>query len=203
MSVKVSGRCGSRKRFTWVSYVTNCNTHVEAETAPVLGVMVSALNIVGANRLSIMGMVTYRSRIPPLTATMHSKTIHHSSQILFRLSSAILTLLVIPAQAIKRTVGPADDPRFQNASRACNGSDPKSFEFGTCSILISCVYENLSEALKSSLGSGTSIAALLPTILALIGEYNSSLYPLYRFFSISTISILKVSRMKLVFPCLY
>ncbi|KAF2815757.1 uncharacterized protein BDZ99DRAFT_514403 [Mytilinidion resinicola] len=97
------------------------------------------------------------------------KTVHFSSQILFQLSLAILTL-ILPAQALKRTVGPADDPRFQNASRICDGSDPKMFQFGTCSVLISCIFNNLDEAFKASLGTGTSIAALLPTILALIGS---------------------------------
>lgn len=93
------------------------------------------------------------------------------------LSQLCLTFLILinPVQGISRTVGPADDLRFQNASSRCSGSDPKSFEFGTCSLLITCVYENLPEALKASLGSGTSIAALLPTILALIGEFHSSL----------------------------
>jgi len=95
---------------------------------------------------------------------------HESLGIFWQLYAAIVSLLVLPAQAFKRTVGPPDDPRFEQASKVCNGSDPASFKFGTCSVLISCVFNNLSEALKASLSSGTSIAALLPTILALIGK---------------------------------
>lgn len=109
--------------------------------------------------------------------------------------SLTILALVIPAQTIKRTVGPATDPRFQNASRICNGSDPRVFEFRTCSLLIDCVYDNLTEAFKASLSSGTSIAALLPTILVLIGEPSQC-------FSTSTISLIRVGRTRLVSPTL-
>lgn len=50
---------------------------------------------------------------------------------------------------------------------------PSSREFGGCSILISCIMENIEEAFKASLGVGTSIVSLLPTILALIGKLFS------------------------------
>jgi hypothetical protein len=90
-----------------------------------------------------------------------------------------LAAFATPARAIKRTIGPPKDYRFQNASRICDGSDPKAFQFRTCSLMIDCVYENLTEAFKSSLSSGTSIAALLPTILALIGKPDA--IPLYIF----------------------
>ncbi|KAI9784561.1 MAG: hypothetical protein M1839_001783 [Geoglossum umbratile] len=82
--------------------------------------------------------------------------------------SAVL-FLIFPSQALNRTVGPPDDYRFVGVSKIRGGSNPANFEFRKCSVLIDCVYEHLSEALKASLSSGTSIAALLPTILALIG----------------------------------
>lgn len=59
-------------------------------------------------------------------------------------------------------------------SKICHGDDPKVFRFRACSHLFSCVYENFSEAMKASLSSGTSIAALLPTMLALIGRFAFS-----------------------------
>jgi hypothetical protein len=97
---------------------------------------------------------------------------------LFRLFLAIISF-VVPVQAIRRTVGPQDDHRFVNASRICHGDDPSVFEFRNCSILINCVYENFSESFKAGLSSATSIAALLPTILALIGKpSHSSCQPL-------------------------
>ena len=97
------------------------------------------------------------------------KSVRHWSYLLFKFTPGVL-LFFSPVEAFKRTVGPANNIRFENASRACNGSDPNSFKFGACSALISCVYPNLSEALKASLNTGTSIVSLLPTILALIGE---------------------------------
>ena len=89
---------------------------------------------------------------------------------LSQLASGTLLFLVSRVEAFQRTVGPATNPTFENVSRICNGSDPASFDFGTCSNLISCVYNNLSQAYVVSLGSGTNIASLLPTILVLIGE---------------------------------
>jgi hypothetical protein len=77
---------------------------------------------------------------------------------------------ILPVFALRRTIGPANDSRFEYASQVCNVTWPESFEFGVCSVTISCVYQNLSQALIASMSCGTSIAALLPTILALIGE---------------------------------
>lgn len=79
------------------------------------------------------------------------------------------SLLIPPTHALRRTIGPPNDARFISASKVCNGSDRKQFEFGVCSLLIACIYENLDEAFKASLSSGTNIASLLPTILVLIG----------------------------------
>lgn len=86
------------------------------------------------------------------------------------LTSVTIFNLILPIQAMKRTIGPATDYRFINATKLCNSQGPKDFQFGTCSILIDCVYDNLTEAYKASLSAGTSIAALLPTILSLIGK---------------------------------
>ncbi|KAF2650985.1 hypothetical protein K491DRAFT_720253 [Lophiostoma macrostomum CBS 122681] len=88
--------------------------------------------------------------------------------LLFYLS--ILCIFICPSHALHRTIGPAGSPQFRNATQNCPVDDPKYFKINACSKLITCVYENLSEAMKASLGSGTSIAALLPTILALIGS---------------------------------
>lgn len=80
-----------------------------------------------------------------------------------------ILLLVSSAFAFNRTIGPTDDRRFTNASKVCQGGDPANWKFGACSLLIDCVYDQLSEAFKASLDSGTNIASLLPTILVLIG----------------------------------
>ena len=100
------------------------------------------------------------------------KSVRSPSYPLSQVAFGALLFFVSPVKAFKRTVGPAGDPRFENASRICNGSDAANFEFGSCSKLISCVYNNLDQYLAVSLGSGTNIASLLPTILALIGELH-------------------------------
>lgn len=94
---------------------------------------------------------------------------------LFRIFSVILSLCPIsPTRALLRTIGPVGDPRFQRAVAACDGANPKKLEFGVCSELVDCIYDNVDEAFKASLSSGTNIASLLPTILVLIGELGFS-----------------------------
>ena len=88
-----------------------------------------------------------------------------------------LSFLIPSVLALKRTIGPPKDYRFIAALRICNGSDPANFKFAVCSVLIACVYENIDEAFKASLSSGTNIASLLPTILVLIGMLCSPLLP--------------------------
>lgn len=75
-----------------------------------------------------------------------------------------------PVLTLRRTIGPPGDHIFDRASAACDGANTKNFDFGVCSVLIACIYENLDEAFKASLSSGTNIASLLPTILVLIGK---------------------------------
>ncbi|KAL8957178.1 MAG: hypothetical protein Q9193_005484 [Seirophora villosa] len=86
------------------------------------------------------------------------------------LSALVLSAVISQALAFTRTIGPPGDYRFVRASEACDGSNPKKFEFGECSVLIACIYDNIDEAFKASLSSGTNIASLLPTILVLIGS---------------------------------
>ena len=102
---------------------------------------------------------------------------------LFSLPSVVVSsLLIPPTLGLRRTIGPPNDARFITASKACNGSDRKEFEFAVCSLLIACVYEKLDEAFKASLSSGTNIASLLPTILVLIGGLSPA-----RSFALATI----------------
>lgn len=105
-------------------------------------------------------------------------------------SVLVSSLLIPPTLGLRRTVGPPNDPRFMTASKACNGSDQKEFEFGVCSLLITCIYEKLTEAVKASLSSGTNIVSLLPTILVLIGMLSSCCV-LYSSFALATCSTLK------------
>ena len=105
-------------------------------------------------------------------------------------SVLVSSLLIPPTLGLRRTVGPPNDPRFMTASEACNGSDRKEFEFGVCSLLITCIYEELTEVVKASLSSGTNIVSLLPTILVLIGMLSSCCGP-YSSFALATCSSLK------------
>ena len=105
---------------------------------------------------------------------------------LFSVRSVLASSLFIPPTlGLRRTVGPPNNAHFTSAIKACNGSDPKEFEFDVCSLLISCIYEKLDEALKASLSSGTNIASLLPTILVLIGRLNYCSVP-HRSFALAT-----------------
>lgn len=49
------------------------------------------------------------------------------------------------------------------------GGNP-GFGFGQCPGLINCVLANSSEASKAGMSAGSNIAALIPTMLALIGD---------------------------------
>lgn len=102
----------------------------------------------------------------------YEKMMHTPSESTSLTSFMVLLLFILPTQAINRTVGPPHDPHFVNATNSCNGSDPANFRFDECSKLISCVYEHLHEGFKASMSCGASIAALLPTILVLIGELS-------------------------------
>lgn len=90
---------------------------------------------------------------------------------IFRTFSVIVSLCSIyPTQALLRTIRPIGDPHFKRAVAACDGANPQKFQFGVCSRLVDCIYDNVSEAFKASMSSGTNIASLLPTILVLIGK---------------------------------
>lgn len=94
---------------------------------------------------------------------------------LFRIFSVIVSLCPISrTRALLRTIGPVGDPHFKKAVAACDGANPKNFEFAVCSPFVDCIYDNVTEAFKASLSSGTNIASLLPTILVLIGELGFS-----------------------------
>lgn len=82
----------------------------------------------------------------------------------------VILVIAIPAQGLKRTIGPPHDRRFVKAANKCNATTSEAFEYRICSDTIDCIYDHLTEAFKANLASGTSIVALLPTILALIGE---------------------------------
>ena len=97
---------------------------------------------------------------------------HVLSQPFSVVSIVVSICFISPTLALKRTIGSPGDARFIRASNACDGTNPQSFEFGICSLLIACIYDKLDEAFKASLSSGTNIASLLPTILVLIGELD-------------------------------
>ncbi|KAH9950173.1 hypothetical protein B0H21DRAFT_785958 [Amylocystis lapponica] len=86
-------------------------------------------------------------------------------------------LIFIPsAAAFKRSIG-AKDPRIKLGVDICfSGGDPNfsnltlGYEGGACPNLINCVMDNLAAADQAGLSAGASIAAMLPTILALTGS---------------------------------
>lgn len=80
-----------------------------------------------------------------------------------------LCLQTATVEALNRTIGPPGDYRFNNVSNHCPINDPAYFKIRKCSELIACVYENLQESFKASLGTGTSIAGLIPTIQTILG----------------------------------
>ncbi len=102
---------------------------------------------------------------------------------------------ISPALALTRSLGPPDDYRFKGASNACDGRNPKNFEFGLCSIAIACTFGHLDEAFKASLASGTNIASLLPTILVLIGKSGHPRLPIH------LLKRYRCSVRELVVPC--
>jgi hypothetical protein len=127
-------------------------------------------------------VATYNCHLPPLIhifygwLDLRTKMVYQAPP---PLRYVAIFAFILPVFALRRTIGPPDDSRFIKASQVCNVTWPESFEFGVCSITISCVYQNLTQALIASLGAGTSIAALLPTILALIGESSHVLILTY------------------------
>ena len=121
---------------------------------------------------------------------------HILSQPFSVVSIAVLIFFISPTLALKRTIGPPGNAHFINASNACDGTNPKNFEFGICSLLISCIYDNLDEAFKASLSSGTNIASLLPTVLVLIGEleFSTPNFPILLHFALNFSTITSNSR---------
>lgn len=90
---------------------------------------------------------------------------------------------VTGVHSIRRHLG-ATDPVVGQKVDACFALPGLIFDgeeigygHGKCPNLINCVYSALAAADQAGLSAGTAIASLLPTILALIGEYDSFLHP--------------------------
>lgn len=80
------------------------------------------------------------------------------------------------AKALHRSIGGLD-PLIKQAVDTCFALPNLTFNgaivgygAGKCPNLINCIYNNLDAADQAGLSAGTSIACLLPTVLALIGE---------------------------------
>ncbi|MCJ1249325.1 hypothetical protein MMC30_006548 [Trapelia coarctata] len=75
--------------------------------------------------------------------------------------------------AIPRSIGLLSDSRVQAAVQECydqaNSTNPVGFDFGQCPALVGCVLSTLPPDVSAGMQSGTNIASLVPTILALIG----------------------------------
>lgn len=94
------------------------------------------------------------------------------------LGSAIALSARIPgANAFKRSIGALDptilqvvDACFINGTESTFGGRPLGYGAGKCSVLINCIYGGIDATAQAGLSAGTSIACLLPTVLALVGE---------------------------------
>ncbi len=88
------------------------------------------------------------------------------SRLRLRTTYAILTA---PTLALGRTVGALGDQNTQSAAAQCNASNPDSFDWGHCASFIQCMLRTLPADVIAGYQSGGNIAALVPTILALVG----------------------------------
>ena len=71
--------------------------------------------------------------------------------------------------AIHRTIGAVTDDAVQQVARQCGSDQPSSWVAGQCPLLVNCVATGISQVTALGFSSGTNIAALVPTALALIG----------------------------------
>lgn len=110
---------------------------------------------------------------PGMFYRLHPATMHRI------LASAIFLLNRAPTvRALQRAIG-AQDPIIKSTVDACFALPNLTYNDGIlgygaghCPNLINCVMDNLSAADSAGLSAGASIACLLPTILALVGEWK-------------------------------
>lgn len=95
----------------------------------------------------------------------------------------IATVLFLIGTSLADTLASPGDSETQAVLQQClnnrtlsDSFDPApGFGFGRCPQLINCVLSSSSGASKAGFSAGASIAALIPTMLALIGEFPRSL----------------------------
>lgn len=81
------------------------------------------------------------------------------------------------ADKIRRWPGDPNSRPYLLAGRLCNASDPSSWEIYSCTRLLDCVLDNVSEIQKSDIAIGSTIAGLLPTILMFAAARPNELIP--------------------------
>lgn len=86
-----------------------------------------------------------------------------------RLTFTLLSTLFTGANAIHRTIGAPSDHTVQDLAVQCGSDQQESWKSGHCGLLVSCVMDALPGVTSAGFNSGTNIAALVPTALALIG----------------------------------
>ncbi|KAI9652093.1 MAG: hypothetical protein M1831_007226 [Alyxoria varia] len=85
-------------------------------------------------------------------------------------STLFLHLLPRQVQAIHRTVGTPSDAAVQEiAIDRCGAGDPNNWLWGRCSALAECTLQQIGATTASGYNSGTNIAALVPTAMAIVG----------------------------------
>ena len=126
----------------------------------------------------------------PFFPTYHIRLVYASFIMItlssFQQSVLLTNLFFITGISIAKTLGSPTDHEtkavleqcLNNATLYSNyGDGTPGFGFGQCPHLIECVLSSSSEANKAGMSAGASIAALIPTMLALIGPSS----PLHRF----------------------
>ena len=82
-------------------------------------------------------------------------------------------LLLLPHKAqalIHRTIGTPSDTDIQKiAVGRCGAADPNNWVWGHCSALAECVLQQIDATAANGYNSGTNIAALVPTAMAIVG----------------------------------
>ena len=78
-------------------------------------------------------------------------------------------ILTAPTLTLGRSVGALTDQNTQSVAAQCNSLDPDSFEWGHCAGFIRCMLRILPADVIAGYQSWGDIAALVPTILALVG----------------------------------
>lgn len=91
----------------------------------------------------------------------------------------LVAISVVGAFALERTIGDPNDSSLQSVVSNCLTTTPNSgFTYDKCTFLVRCVLDNVVSEIAAGFQSGSNIASLVPTTLALIGiVHYTQVYP--------------------------